>query len=99
MCLYGVPGCSLEVVIALTKLGRRRRRVERPGDGVGSFPRGGKWIKDYLRVLHKRGIAPKLTRERVIDDDSQRPDLKKKGSISRFRALPLNSSGGWPSAN
>ncbi len=33
MCLYGVPGCSLEFVLALTKLGRRRRSVERPGGG------------------------------------------------------------------
>jgi hypothetical protein len=83
------------VPAAAETTGRRRRLLP----VFGLLRRGGKWIKDYLRVLHKRGIAPKLTRERVIDDDSQRPDLKKKGSISRFRALPLNSSGGWPSAN
>uniref|UniRef100_A0A0E0Q6R0 Uncharacterized protein n=1 Tax=Oryza rufipogon TaxID=4529 RepID=A0A0E0Q6R0_ORYRU len=48
MCLYGVPGCSLEFVLALTKLGRRRpergtsrRRRKQQGDGVGSFRSSG----------------------------------------------------------
>jgi hypothetical protein len=38
-------------------------------------------------MLHMRGIAPKLTRERGIDDDGRRPDLGKKSSISSTAAF------------
>uniref|UniRef100_A0A0E0NX63 Uncharacterized protein n=1 Tax=Oryza rufipogon TaxID=4529 RepID=A0A0E0NX63_ORYRU len=44
-------------------------------------------------MLHMRGIAPKLTRQRGIDDDGQRPDLGKKSSISST-AADLGDVGG-----
>uniref|UniRef100_I1QZX1 Uncharacterized protein n=1 Tax=Oryza glaberrima TaxID=4538 RepID=I1QZX1_ORYGL len=49
--------------------------------------RGGEWIKDHPRMLHMRGIAPKLTRERGTDDVGRRPDLRKKERISLSAAL------------
>uniref|UniRef100_A0A0D9ZGU1 Uncharacterized protein n=1 Tax=Oryza glumipatula TaxID=40148 RepID=A0A0D9ZGU1_9ORYZ len=41
-----------------------------------------------------KGIAPKLTRERVIDDDGRRLYLKKKGSISLITIPQFNSFDG-----
>uniref|UniRef100_A0A0D3HLH1 Uncharacterized protein n=2 Tax=Oryza TaxID=4527 RepID=A0A0D3HLH1_9ORYZ len=49
--------------------------------------RGGEWIKDHPKMLHMRGIAPKLTRERGTDDVGRRPDLRKKERISLSAAL------------
>uniref|UniRef100_A0A0D3GFB3 Uncharacterized protein n=1 Tax=Oryza barthii TaxID=65489 RepID=A0A0D3GFB3_9ORYZ len=70
--------------------GRRRRLLL----AFGLSKEGGRQLKNYLRMLHVRGIAPKLTRERVIDDDDRRLYLKKKGLISLITMPQFNSFDG-----
>uniref|UniRef100_A0A0D9Y7S9 Uncharacterized protein n=1 Tax=Oryza glumipatula TaxID=40148 RepID=A0A0D9Y7S9_9ORYZ len=73
--------------------GRRRRLLLAFGLSKG----GGKRFKDHLRMLHVRGIVPKLTREQGIEGMSRRSDLRKKGLISSMAVPRIDSSGRPPS--
>jgi hypothetical protein len=104
MCLYGVAGSLLWVGHAPVTLEWRRRREgcsgdgkKRHGNGVDPLPDSGlprrevERLNDNLRMLHERGTAPKLTRERGTDDVGRRPDLRKKERISLLAALQRDS--------
>nr|BAC99463.1 hypothetical protein [Oryza sativa Japonica Group]BAC99733.1 hypothetical protein [Oryza sativa Japonica Group] len=70
---------------------------KRHGNGVDPLPDSGlprrevERLNDNLRMLHERGTAPKLTRERGTDDVGRRPDLRKKERISLLAALQRDS--------
>uniref|UniRef100_A0A0E0EK92 Uncharacterized protein n=1 Tax=Oryza meridionalis TaxID=40149 RepID=A0A0E0EK92_9ORYZ len=85
--------------MATSKMSRQRRKTAglrpRLPPVVGLPRRGREWIKDNLRMLHMRGIAPKLTRKRGFDGEDRRPDLRR-SPISKTAAPWIDSFGQEP---